>query len=984
MTRTIRIVAWLVVAAALVWWLWPGAGDGGEAVGEARGTGPGPALASVLESGELRRIDLLRADRAVISGHVRDPQGRGIGGATVCAGAVWSGLSEAERDARHCVTSEGDGGYRIEGLLPVRHYVHASAPRFVPGRYEVGRSPTRTERVLLLAGRETRDVDITLKGGGVEVTGFVRDLSGGELEGALVWSSYAYARSGAEGRFSLWVEPGNTSVRARAEGYVESNAQGVAPGHVFEIYLTPESVLVGRVVRAEDGAPVAGASVYAREGSGFNGGGPAITDEGGNFRVEGLRPGAYRAEAYDDEAYGASAESAVLGLGETSAPVIVTAHPAYLLEGTVEIAGGGVCEEGWLRLEEKAKAARWAPIEPGGLVRVRGVLPGTYDIKLGCDDMIVAERYDPVAVVDASIRGLRWEVRRGRSIRGRVVTAQGDGVAGAWARAEAKPDPSAPRAQTTQGFSNTTEADGVFEMHGLLPGRYEVYVSAEEHPAPEAPVAVTLSEGQDLEDIRITLPATGELRGVVKDSNGSPVKGAEVRLTGERYGLPWTRSADDGTFRLAHVPAGSFRVGVARGWKPIRAPGTTDDDVQGTAVTIAVGAVSEVELLVEAQGGRITGRVIDADGGPLVDAFIDASRESDSGAAAAGGALRQSRWASIFNQQSPRLTDQDGRFELTGLSEGKYTLVAQRRGGGEGTVEHVVTGSDVEIRLADPGSVAGTVRLVGGGAPQQFTVSLDEPQTGWSTSSEFFRTGGVFRFPEVPKGEYKVVVESSEGSSEAKTSVGEGGRGEVQIELVPRVTVRGKVVDLETGAPVAGMKVDVQRPGASVRFYFTGEGASGSEVTDEQGRFEVEKVPAGDVQVSIMPKDWNENGYGWSSVRTQVAASGASVVELPAIKLARKRVGEDEMAGDLGFKLMPAAPDAKPAERRMVVGVVRPGGPASQAGLQVGDEIVRVDGHDVTGENSYLYASLTAVKAGAKVRLGLLRGELEVTAGKPL
>ena len=67
-----------------------------------------------------------------------------------------------------------------------------------------------------------------------------------------------------------------------------------------------------------------------------------------------------------------------------------------------------------------------------------------------------------------------------------------------------------------------------------------------------------------------------------------------------------------------------------------------------------------------------------------------------------------------------------------------------------------------------------------------------------------------------------------------------------------------------------------------------------------------------------------------------------------------------------------------------IVAFVRPGGPAAQAGLQAGDEIVSVDGHDVTGVNGYLYYTLTAVKAGTRVRVGLARGvSVEVTASKP-
>ena len=138
-------------------------------------------------------------------------------------------------------------------------------------------------------------------------------------------------------------------------------------------------------------------------------------------------------------------------------------------------------------------------------------------------------------------------------------------------------------------------------------------------------------------------------------------------------------------------------------------------------------ADDQVGLVVEVADGKISGVVCDADGGAVSDAFIETGRESESAAAVAGEAGRQ-RWRMYTDR--PLLTDADGRFTIEGLLPGKYSVRAQRRGGGQALREHVAIGEVVTLTLAETGSMAGTVVLAGGGAPEEFTLTLRDRASG--------------------------------------------------------------------------------------------------------------------------------------------------------------------------------------------------------------------------------------------------------------
>ena len=989
-----------VIVALLGWWLLSAGDEVGDSVGDDE-VAQAENDRSRFKAVDGRKMLPTWEDRgASLAGTVTDPDGAAVQAAQVCAFTRSDELPSAMRREPACATTDAEGRYRIKSLHPVVYTVSASAPQFQPTRW---RADDRS-KLQLRPGEERTGIDIQLIGGGVLVEGTVKDAAGGVIEGALVQSGeiwWGSSRAGStvtrtdeDGRFSLWAKPGSVRLTASAEGYNQGARMGPAPSKTFDIHLVPESVLIGRVVMADTGKPVAGAQVRAgSQGWGFGSGSMAITDEAGRFRIDQLEPGIYKPSATAEIGYGTPMSSVHLGLSETSDEVLIELHPAVTVRGRVLVSGDAEpCTDGWVELEEK-EVQRWSRsdrTDPDGSVELTGLLPGTYEVKVNCDGYVSQEEYADVVVSDQPLNDVVWEVDPGRAIRGRVVDATGEPVTEA--RVRARSVGGDPRAQRSFGWSRELEADGSFELTGLLPGSYEVKAEPYDGHRIEVEQTVEVSADADTEDVVLELPAGGTIAGVVQDEKGQPLYGVQVRLDARGWGFGFgdaTHTDETGRFEITPVQVGKHRV-IAQpedGGEVLRKPGTSDDDVQGESVEVVAGETAEVTLVVEASRGSISGRVVDEDGGPVADAFIQAERESDSVTAGEGHNRRSVRWGG-WNEQ-PVLTDQDGGFTLDGLTEdARYTIRAYRKGGGEGLVEHVEEGSDgVQVALAPTGTIAGVVSLSSGGAPETMEVTVVDDKQGFSRRESFFRTEGAFVFERLPPGEYEVAASSPEGDAKTTVALADGAEvSDVKLELSLRVTVRGQVIDLETREPVPAMQVAIAPEQGGFRLGFGGKAKEN--VTDDQGKFVVENAPTGKARLIIIPRDFGtEDGYGmtWSGIKV----GEDDPYEMPPIEIVKQRIGREDKAGDLGYELKEPDAGVERSEAPLQIGLVRPGGPAQAAGLQAGEQILAVDGHEVGGEYRSRYSSLTRVKPGTALTLKVQAPEgeareVKLVTGEPL
>lgn len=404
------------------------------------------------------------------------------------------------------------------------------------------------------------------------------------------------------------------------------------------------------------------------------------------------------------------------------------------------------------------------------------------------------------------------------AVRGRVVDgASRKGIGGAWV--EFHNTERQDRTGWVEPRRVVTGEDGYFAVNDLPEARYGVSVGAQSYANQDywqtrRFADLTAGSEKDLGDI--ALNQTVSIKGRVLDAQTKkPLKAtvsAEKKSSGRwGGGSQPAQSAEDGTFTITGVEPGPWEVSA-------QAEGYAKSSVE---VTVAAGENANAGDILLGPGVAISGRVVDSARRPKPGVEVVLSEVMDAGPFFGG-------WP---NERSRTKTDEEGRFRLSGLSEGKWQLGVTVEGFAPLVHPFEIKDAplEVELVLLVGGSVRGVVRDARGGAVENATVMmLAHGSPGhelYKVTGQFERglglgnnptaetdASGQFTFSHVPPGTYLVGATDGKGGQAFKDEVAVRDGGSVDnIELVIAPKGALEITVLEDGKPIPNITLTLWR-----------------------------------------------------------------------------------------------------------------------------------------------------------------------------
>lgn len=764
--------------------------------------------------------------------------------------------------------------------------------------------------------------------------------------------------------------PGPWTVRASLPGYESASKTGVRPGLLPQRLALRSLGALEISVKQPDGTPAPQATVEVA-GSGLWPARTALTDEQGRVRIASLPAGAYNAVATRGELASETSLGVLVQRGE---PTRLSLQLGQGRRVAVRVTDGDgddappvpraevvLAEDGLSSFPRRAltDARGEVAVGPVGLgaavlgVRAEGFVPRT-------GIRVKKDHEGPVQV--ALVRGGRivGEVvdPRGDPVEGASVEVIGVDFAGmpvdetpehmsfrevhfAWSLSApvalvpagelgVMPGPLPPiprgrpalvgeRATPTLGGSDAVPLppppapwvsgpDGQFRAGPVPPGRLRALVR---HPGYVEGLseAVTVAPGGEAK-VRVQLRVGGTLEGRVVDGGGRPVAGARVQVAAVHGTLVRSAlTAEDGTFAFAAIP-GEISVAVAR-------PDSFEDALVRKEITLGEGERKELELVLPAPREPVEVRVVDERGFPLENAQITALSLT------VGVPLRTTRF-----------TRGDGVVQIPDAAGLDLRLEASLSGRALRSETFEKVGRELRVTLGKAASLEGEVVAHRGHDKVEgalVTVTLGGIARSARTSED-----GRYLIPGLPAGKGRLSIQAP-GFARAERAVvvaePDGERPSVaeRIELMEGGEVEGEVVD-QQGDPVVGARV---AQGVVPAFLPLGALPPGVVVTDARGRFKLGELPEGNVVIEAFAAGRGRGRATDVQVRPGRPLQGLRIV-------LDTETSQREPAGTGGVAVTLAERGEGP-HAVIYLRAVAAGSEAERAGLEVEDELLRID-----------------------------------------
>jgi len=691
-------------------------------------------------------------------------------------------LFEVDEETRptHATRSAEDGTFALGGLARGTWQLLARASDGARG----------WGSVMLARDGETATCDVELRGADHVLRGTVRDQHGapwGRTIAAVAPSVLAFSGGDAlsvaaidpEGRFALSGLPAfEWGLALEGEGVLRAAVFGVRTPREVPLDVRvrrPDAQVVVRVVEARGGAAVRGASVgalwFENMTLACNQG---TTDASGITALAVATPCEVTVHADGYAPAAATAQPGTTGLTiglRRASRVVGRALRSETREG---IPG--------LRVGLSDPLSQSVLTDPQGRYAIEGVPPGLWRIQasgvgwvsLGQLDAR-ADEWDPrrIEVLD----GVEVEhdilVEPAARLEGRVLDPTGVGLAGA--RVEVRDRDVRAGNEWDPPDGVTTDESGRYSIESLPPDADVALVaSAPGHGAVTSPVLRTVAGSTTL-DLTLTAARWLEVR-VHSERDDVPLPGAEVSIRRAHLAYLDVRTDGDGRAR-----AGPLREGDAL---HVSAEGHVSQRLETPT--------GEALVLRLAPGLPIAGRVVDADGTPIVGGVVSIDSEE-------------------HDYVETALTGADGRFGWAGVAPGAWDLSVHARGH-RAEVQVEAGTIDVELRLPapdrsppvlSPDIVRVRVSVASGEPASSGRVAL--LHAGDSSQARFEEGNVALSLPRsTSRAPFHVVVweaRDENGLLQGPASAGPFpvGQREVDVTLPPALTLVGWIEGLPAG-----------------------------------------------------------------------------------------------------------------------------------------------------------------------------------------